>query len=488
VDGIGSLEEIDGIAWRTSARRQTTAEQNFENKIILTPAAAPMKSLDGLPFVYGDLKRFENRIIYYESSRGCPFSCSYCMSSLDKRVRFRSIDLVKKELGFFLENRVPQVKFVDRTFNCNHTHTMEIWRFLLEHDNGVTNFHFELSADLLTDEEIELLAQMRPGLVQLEIGVQTVNRETLEAIHRTAPFEKIAQNVRRIAKAHNIHQHLDLIAGLPYEDYESFGHSFDAVYGLYPQELQMGFLKVLRGSEMHRRAEEYGIIYRAQPPYEVLETRWISCGELLRLKEIEEMLEVYYNSGQFNCTIRALEQEYGHPFALYEALADFYRRSESEPRSYTRMQRLELLRRFVYETVIHSSCTQTEQMLSEHRDSYEAGYPSENETEQQRTLAHYDRLLLCDLYLRENAKSRPSWANDQTPWKERIITFYQEEERTGTYLPEYAGRTWKQMMKMTHLERMEGDQWLLFDYEKRDPLTYAAHVQQIQLPEAPHRK
>lgn len=186
-----------------------------------------MESLDELPFVYSDLSEFQNRIIYYESSRGCPFSCSYCLSSIDKKVRLRSLELVKQELAFFLEQKVAQVKFVDRTFNCSHTHAMGIWEFIHSHDNGVTNFHFEIAADLLNEEELALLARMRPGLVQLEIGVQTVNVQALEAIHRTAKFEKIVDRTRKIAANRNIHQHLDLIAGLPYEDFESFTHSFD---------------------------------------------------------------------------------------------------------------------------------------------------------------------------------------------------------------------------------------------------------------------
>ena len=518
VDGIGGLESIPGTVWKESAVRGRMYGAGYrepercvecgagaesvdtgECGIVSEAADAEGRTLDHLPFVYQNLQQFENRIIYYESSRGCPFSCSYCLSSLEKSVRFRSLPLVKRELSFFLEHRVPQVKFVDRTFNCSHERTLEIWRFLLEHDNGVTNFHFELSADLLNEEELRVLSRMRPGLVQLEIGVQTVNREALEAIHRTASFEKIAANVQRIAAAHNVHQHLDLIAGLPYEDFESFGRSFDAVYGLRPQELQLGFLKVLRGSEMYRRAEEYGIVYRSVPPYEVLETKWISCEELLRLKDIEEMLEVYYNSRQFDCTIEALEQEYGRPFLLYGALADFYREKDGSigNRSYTRIQRLGRLREFVkwtfdrrrasipenngtcgYESVGPTAITELSVCENAGVNGISAG---QNPDIWEEMLLRYDRLLIRDLYLRENAKTRPVWAEDQEPWKRQIIAFYQEEERTRRYLPDYRGRTWKQLMKMTHLEHLEGDRWLLFDYGRRDPLTYAAKVQEVFL-------
>ena len=488
VDGIGTLEELPGVAFRERAHsaglilgsiseqaetsvtgksegREMTAGRDVQigrvsaEEIRLLPPAEPMKTLDELPFVYHDLKKFENRIIYYETSRGCPFSCSYCLSSVDKRVRYRSLDLVKKELQYFLDKRVKQVKFVDRTFNCSHARTLELWRFLRDHDNGVTNFHCEISADLLNEEELELLGTLRPGLLQLEIGVQTVNRDALAAIHRTAPFEKIAEHVNRVQGSHNVHQHLDLIAGLPYEDFESFRHSFDTVYALYPQELQLGFLKVLKGSEMYLRASEYGIVYHSTPPYEVLQTRWITCGELLRLKEIEEMLEVYYNSLQYRNTMHAAEALFHRPIELYEALADYYREEGLDGKSYSRMQRIEILRGFLH-----------------------------REAKKQNTLPekYFDELLTLDLYLRENAKSRPAWSGDQEPEKEMAIGFYQREEEAPRYLKAMAQtHSWKQMLRMTHLEHFhtlarEGgffgyapqtQLYLLFSYEQRDPLT-----------------
>lgn len=475
IEEIGAPEEIPGIVWRDSAWGTKTDARAIHPNI----SAVPCTTLDSLPFVYRDLEQFENRIIYYESSRGCPFSCSYCLSSVDKSVRYRSMELVKQELSYFLEKRVKQVKFVDRTFNCNHARTLELWRFLRDHDNGVTNFHCEISADLLNEEELQVLSELRPGLLQLEIGVQTVNPDTLRAIHRTARFEQIAAHVTRIAENHNIHQHLDLIAGLPYEDFESFRTSFDAVYRLYPQELQLGFLKVLRGSEMHRRAKEYGILYRDTPPYEVLETRWITCDELLRLKEIEEMLEVYYNSQQFRNTIRAAEALFARPIELYEALADYYNEENLAGKSYSRAQRLEILRNF---------------LKKKHAPAY------------------FDELLILDLYLRENAKSRPAWAADLAGEKEQMIRFYRQEEEKRAYLPELSEMSWKQMMRMTHLERFSAEAvravypemvkmaypngesalypdekkvpcwdttakwWLLFSYESRDALTGDAKV------------
>lgn len=509
----GTLEQIPGIAFRESARvrqeeaagvsdvgeQETSGGSAFQSTLPLIPT----RNLDHLPFVYQDLQKFENRILYYETSRGCPFSCSYCLSSVDKRVRYRSMELVKKELLYFLSRNVKQVKFVDRTFNCSHARTLELWRFLRDHDNGVTNFHCEISADLINAEEIEVLKTLRPGLLQLEIGVQTVNPDALRAIHRTAPFAEIAENVTQIAQAHNVHQHLDLIAGLPYEDFESFRTSFDAVYQLYPQELQLGFLKVLRGSEMYERAEEYGIVYRSTPPYEVLATKWITCDELLRLKEIEEMLEVYYNSLQYRNAIRAAQQLFTRPIELYEALADYYGQEGLNGKSWSRLQRLEILRRF-----LHAVDERTETGMPRFR----------GRSEEPADPACFDELLTLDLYLRENAKSRPDWAPDQNEEKDAVIEFYKKEEAAHHYLPELADRSWKQLMRMTHLEYFEhcrlakvspevqaepvkqscgtepmtgmknrpgsdssrtkrDGQWVLFCYEKRDVLTGDARVQ-----------
>lgn len=482
------LHDISGIVYRSA------------DTVVETEPASPMTSLDEIPFVYdspflkGRGEVFENRIIYYESSRGCPFSCSYCLSSLDKRVRFRSLSLVKKELSYFLEQKVLQVKFVDRTFNARPDHALAIWRYIQAHDNGVTNFHFEIAADILTQEELEVLGTMRPGLVQLEIGVQTTNEDALCAIRRKTQFDAIAQCSGRIAEGKNIHQHLDLIAGLPYEDFESFQKSFDDVYRLKPQELQLGFLKVLRGSRMHQCAKEYGIIYRSTPPYEVLETRWITCGELLRLKEVEEMLEVYYNSQQFRYTMEALEQMFERPFDMYAALADYYKERNAQERSYSRMQRFEMLRGFIRETIAANA----------HVLQAKAGMQTEE------AAAAFDELLTYDFYLRENAKSRPAWAKDLQRYQRETVSFYQKEEQEKRFLPEYEDRSWKQIMRMTHLEQFakkpeqyvqmlqgialdekerqpdvcsesgrDTSVWALFDYAKRDPLTNDAFVQYI---------
>ncbi len=432
-----SLGKIRGLTWRG------------ENGDIYENSPAELMNLDEIPFVYEKIEAFGHKIIYYESSRGCPFSCSYCLSSIDKSVRFRSLARVYQELQFFLDAKVPQVKFVDRTFNCNHRHAKAIWGYIAEHDNGITNFHFEIAADLLDEEERKLLASMRPGLVQLEIGVQSVNLLTIHEIDRVMSLSRLKQTVAQIQAGKNVHQHLDLIAGLPYEDYESFVNSFNEVYGMRPQQLQLGFLKVLKGSKMHRKAKDYGIVYRQEPPYEVLCTRWISYEEIRKLKAVEEMVEVYYNSGQFENTIRHLEQSFPHPFVMYEALAGYYEKEGLNGRSHSRMGRLEILRSF------------TEEVAKEQRGLY-------------------DELLILDLYLRENSKSRPAWAGDLSLYKADFRDFYIREAENPQSLKNYAGYTSKQIMNMTHGEVFFHDVlktgadlpcYVVFDYRNRDPLT-----------------
>lgn len=397
--------------------------------------------LSSIPFLYDTLSDFRNRIIYYESSRGCPFSCSYCLSSLDKSVRFRNLELVKKELDFFLKNEVSQVKFVDRTFNCSKKHTMEIWSYILEHDNGVTNFHFEISADLLDEEELSLLSRMRPGLVQLEIGVQSTNPFTLKEIRRRTNLEVLKKNVARVKSFRNIHQHLDLIAGLPYEDYESFKSSFNEVYAMEPDQLQLGFLKVLRGSYMAEKTGDYGLQYKSEPPYEVLSTKWLDYGDILKLKGVEEMVEVYQNSGQFCFTLKELLKEFSSPFGMFEALAGFYEEQGLFNLSHTRLARYQILEEFVKKRAPHK--------LKQYRD-----------------------LFVYDLYLRENLKSRPPFAAEQEPYKQLVRTFFQEEALSPKYLKEgYEGYEARQLIKMAHVEIFRDGRAVLFDYKKRDALT-----------------
>ena len=388
--------------------------------------------LSSIPFIYKDLSEFKNRIIYYESSRGCPFSCSYCLSSIDKKLRFRDTETVKKELQFFIDNKVPQVKFVDRTFNCKHDHAMAIWKYINEHDNGVTNFHFEISADLLREEELQEMSTMRPGLIQLEIGVQSTNPDTIKAIHRTMDFEKLKGIVDRIHSFGNIHQHLDLIAGLPYEDYDSFRHSFNDVYALKPQQLQLGFLKVLKGSHMMEMCKEYGIVYKTQEPYEVLSTKWLDYDHVLKLKTVENMVEVYYNSGQFQNTLEYLEKFFPDAFSIYERLGSFYMEKGYGDVSHTRMRRYEILLEFL-EDVPEISMDQVKDQM------------------------------VYDLYLRENLKSRPGFARDQKPFERQIWDFRKREK----------------VAKNAHVEVFADGTVLLFNYADRDPLTNNAHVTDV---------
>ena len=417
-----TLSGICGVAFR---------DENKGRDIVHT-GWRELMDLSKVPFAYSNLTEFKNRIIYYESSRGCPFSCSYCLSSIDKKLRFRDIELVKKELQFFIDNKVPQVKFVDRTFNCKHDHAMEIWRYITENDNGITNFHFEISADLLRAEELALMKTMRPGLIQLEIGVQSTNPQTIKAIRRTMDFEKLKGIVEQIHSFGNIHQHLDLIAGLPYEGYDSFHKSFCDVYALRPEQFQIGFLKVLKGSYMMEMTGEYQILYKDREPYEVLSTAWLTYGEILRLKMVESMVEVYYNSGQFKNTLVFLEKYFDDPFRMYEALGRFYEKKGYSEISHSRMRRYEILMEFAGE---------------------QKELPSEALSD----------VMLLDLYLRENLKSRPSFASDQKPY-ERLIWDYRKA---------------KKIPKTAHIEVFRDGKKLLFDYTDRDPLTNNAQLTDI---------
>lgn len=439
-----SLKDIPGLMLRSG----------------MTPERKPLNLTD-VPFLYDDMAPFTNRIIYYETQRGCPFRCSYCLSSIDKTVRFRDIEVVKKELAFFLEKKVKQVKFVDRTFNCNHDHAMAVWQYLYDHDNGVTNFHFEIAGDILREDEIALVAKMRPGLVQFEIGVQSTNTDTLREIRRVMDIEKLKQVVAALKAPHNVHIHLDLIAGLPYEDYDSFARSFDDVYAMEPEQLQLGFLKVLKGSYMAEMAESYGLVYTDYAPYEVLYTNWLSFTEICRLKRIEEMVEIYYNSGQFAHSLPVMIADFGQgAFAFYEALADFYEEQGFFVETPSRIYRYQALLSFA-----------------------KSIHPERQEL--------YKELLLFDLYVRENLKSRPDFAPDLHDLQPVIHAFYKKEESERRYLPHLSEIPAPQLSRMTHLEPFSYSVWatdvsgvkrlpeqafLLFDYDHRDPLTREAKV------------
>lgn len=417
------------------------------------------------PYAFMDMKELEHRIIYYESSRGCPFSCAYCLSSIDKKLRFRSLDLVLPELEWFLQAKVPQVKFVDRTFNCKKSHAMAIWQYIRDHDNGVTNFHFEIAADLLDKDELDLLSTMRPGLVQLEIGVQSTNEKTLETIRRKTDIGEIRQITATINSWHNIHQHLDLIVGLPWEDLKRFKQSFNDVYEMEPEQLQLGFLKILKGSYMEELIPDCELLYSVAPPYEVLRTKWLSYGDVLELKDIEEMTEVHYNSRQFTCTLKELEKEFDTPYEMFSFMAGYYNKNHLFGISHSRIARYEILWKIIQERLEKNGKCETQ------------GKPENGGVSEK--LEQYRDLLMTDLYLRENVKSRPTFARDLSSSKDFVREFFQKEEKTPEHLSGYEGYDSRQMAKMAHLEPLRDGTYLLFDYKKRDPLSYNARTVRV---------
>ena len=461
---MSKLQKLQGIAVRDFSGKAAlgNAESNIENKTkIINTGFATLMDMDTIPFVYEDFHLFEHKILYYETSRGCPFCCSYCLSSVDKTVRFRSLPIVKKELDAFLEAKVPQVKFVDRTFNCNRQRAIDIWSYLVEHDNGITNFHFEISSDLLGEEELELFAKMRPGLIQLEIGVQSTNGETVDAIHRHMDLDKLFHYVDRVHELGNIHQHLDLIAGLPYENYERFGCSFDDLYAHEPDQLQLGFLKVLKGTMMEEEVKKYSILYRNQPPYEVLGTKWLSYDEIILLKGVEELVELYYNSGQYTLTLKYAVPFFESPFRFYEMFSAWYRGKGYHKLNHNRLEKYNILREF----------------LREHID--------ENEWD---TL---DEIMLYDMYLRENVKGRPAWAKDTAQYKKEWKALYREQGEKLFPEDVQAGiYDSKRSANQSHIEvfeinikkfeqsgQVEKKQvFCLFDYSRRNPLNRAART------------
>lgn len=461
---MSKLQKLQGIAvWDFSGEAALgNAESNIGNKTkIINTGFATLMNMDTIPFVYEDFHLFEHKILYYETSRGCPFCCSYCLSSVDKTVRFRSLPIVKKELDAFLEAKVPQVKFVDRTFNCNRQRAIDIWSYLVEHDNGITNFHFEISSDLLGEEELELFAKMRPGLIQLEIGVQSTNGETVDAIHRHMDLDKLFHYVDRVHELGNIHQHLDLIAGLPYENYERFGCSFDDLYAHEPDQLQLGFLKVLKGTMMEEEVKKYSILYRNQPPYEVLGTKWLSYDEIILLKGVEELVELYYNSGQYTLTLKYAVPFFESPFRFYEMFSAWYRGKGYHKLNHNRLEKYNILREF----------------LREHIDEHEWD-----------TL---DEIMLYDMYLRENVKGRPAWAKDTAQYKKEWKALYREQGEKLFPEDVQAGiYDSKRAANQSHIEvfeinikkfeqsgQVEKKQvFCLFDYSRRNPLNRAART------------
>lgn len=408
-----NFNDIQGIVYRE-------AQQIIEN-----PQRPLIENLDRIPFPYkNELSGWEHQILYYEASRGCPFRCQYCLSSTIKGVRVFSLDRVKQDLHQLLTAKVRQVKFVDRTFNCNKKRTLEIWKFIKEHDNGKTNFHFEMAADLIDEEMLEVLQDVRLGLFQFEIGVQSTNPQTLEEIQRTISFDKLSERVQIIESNGNIHQHLDLIAGLPYEGYESFGNSFNDVYNLGIDKIQLGFLKLLKGAGVRERADLHGYVYRQYPPYEVLSNKYITYEEILRLKMIEEMVEKYYNSHSFEYSLQyMIQSHYQTPFHFFEDYSLWWEQKQYHHISHKQLK----LYQYLYEFC-------------------EERYPDSVEI--------FRELLKFDLLLQEKVVALPTWCKkvDEEGLQKKIFDFYWNDKWIRENMPTLLDVSPKQRSKVGHIE------------------------------------
>ncbi|CAG9346901.1 Oxygen-independent coproporphyrinogen-III oxidase 2 [Clostridium perfringens] len=335
--GEGKIEDIKGLNYKRD-------EKVFENP------KRPEMDMNELVFPYTYEEDINNKIVYYEASRGCPFKCKYCLSSVMHGVRFLDVERVKKELKYFMERGLKLVKFVDRTFNCNREYTVELLKYLSEQDTE-TRFHFEVAADLLTEEQIEILNNAPKGRFQLEVGVQTTNNEVLHNINRYITYENIKEKVLKVAAGKNVMQHLDLIAGLPGEDLESFKKSFNDVHDIRPDEIQLGFLKLLKGSSMREEAKKWGIVYSPYAPYEIIRSKDISYEELLLLKKVEAMVDKYYNSCKFNNVVKFFLNIYEKPFDFYYDLAIFFEEKGNFKRSIGNVEYYKILLDFYLEKI-----------------------------------------------------------------------------------------------------------------------------------------
>ena len=452
--GEGELvfsQYLDYLDFATPSSLYDIKSMTFRDgdRIVSTMQQEPL-DLSLLPFPYEeDFHDVENQIIYYESSRGCPYSCGYCLSSIEKGVRFVPLEKVYTALQKFLDHKVRQVKFIDRTFNCKKSHAMGIWRYLAEHDNGVTNFHFEITADLLDQETIAFLHTVRKGLFQFEIGVQSTNPKTIEAINRNVNFEKLSGIVQQIKAGGNIHQHLDLIAGLPHEDYASFARSFNDVYALKPEQLQLGFLKVLKGSMIYNRQHDFSIVYQDTAPYEVLTTHMLPYEDTLKLKAVEEMVETYYNSGKFLNTLEYLVPLYDTPFAFFEQLSQYWIAEKCHYQYQSKIGLCNILWQFVQQN--HAV-----------------------------DLTKMQWLIKFDLALHEKPKKLPEWlvVSNEKQYRNQITAFYRDVALVEQYLPHYCGIDSKVTARQTHLEVFGEVQpvAILFDYEHKDLLQNAQYM------------
>ncbi len=416
-----------------------------EGHIVQTPSAPPF-DMSRLPFAYDDLPELHHKILYFETSRGCPFSCTYCLSSATKGVHTMPVELACQYLDRFLAAKVPQVKFVDRTFNCSKQHANAILSYLLAHDNLVTNFHFEISADILDESTLALISQAREGLFQFEVGVQSTNPQTISSIRRSCDNHRLFANTAKLQSLHNVHIHADLIAGLPYEDYRSFAASFDDVFSMKPDMLQLGFLKVLKGSAMEAEAPQYDIRYQSRAPYEVLSTRWLSYDDILKLKKVERLVDMYYNSGRFQSCLPMAMAGYDSPFQFFEGLALFF----SEQGLLERQAGKYDYYNFLYDFFKKS-----------HGASQNFCWAARH-----------------DIFCRENAKSPPEWASCSlfSIYRDKIEDFFANQICIEHYVPWLSGQEARRISKIVHLEvypvnpvkGTDETTAFLYDYSYRD--------------------
>ncbi|WP_073153012.1 B12-binding domain-containing radical SAM protein [Paramaledivibacter caminithermalis] len=416
INNRGNIFNIRGLAFRE------------KNKIYMNEERCLIEDLDIIPFPYENLKELENRIIYYESSRGCPFNCQYCLSSTFRGVRYFSMNRIKRDLKKFIDADVKQVKFVDRTFNADKEHCLEIMKYLQKIDNGRINFHFEITAYLLDEEILDFLRSVRKGLFQFEVGVQSTYEKTLREIKRNMDFKRIKYVINELVSFNNIHLHLDLIAGLPYEDYGTFLKSFDDVYSLKPNKIQLGFLKLLKGSGIRMNHYKYGYIYKDEQPYEVMCNDYITYDEILKLKYIEEMTDEYYNSHNFDFSVDyIIKKFYKNPSSFFEDLSVFWRNMGYHHVSHGRNQLFKILIEFFKQNNFDN-----EDVFME--------------------------ILKFD-YLRNKNANLPEFFNsiEIDDFKNRCHKFLQNEENIEKYLPMYKGMTAKKIIKKVHFETFKYD-------------------------------
>ncbi len=427
-----NLEGLKGITYRTQDKSLYSSELG----IIVAEEQPLIHDLDFVKFPYKTFEGLEHRILYYESSRGCPFSCQYCLSSTIKGVRFFSIDRVKSDLKRFVDLNVMQVKFIDRTFNADPKRSLEIFKYLSEIDNGYTNFHFEITADRLDQETIVFLENVRPGLFQFEIGVQTTHEPTLKEIRRYVEFDKLKGICNTIKSYKNIHLHLDLIAGLPYENYDRFMKSFDDVYSIRPEMVQLGFLKLLKGSGLRMRKEKYGYIYNEQPPYEIMATADLSFDEMIQLKGIEDMVEHFYNNNKFTFTLEfIIKVNKLLPSKLYEMLSEYWHGNGWHHKAHNQDAMYEILKAFYSD------------MRLEKTDIFE-------------------EVLKFD-YVRQSSRRKLYNEKETVAFRQFSHAFLQNEENIEKYLESYKGQSAKQIVKKVRFETFMFDVPTLIesDYE-----------------------